>query len=99
MTNESPREGSLTTGTLPMPMCPMADACKRMMDNLPSRFLMFLPGIVFIVIGVLVAVEPSILVWLIAAVSIFIGFAMLGGAYFMRTVGSRLTRPHHCAQP
>ena len=95
MTDEKPREGGPTTETGSMPMCPMGETCKRMMGKPPSRFLMFLPGIVFIVVGILVIVEPSVLVWLIAAALILAGIAMLGCAYFMRTVGSRLMRAHH----
>ena len=85
------RERSPTT---PMPMCPMGETCKSLMEKKFSSYLMFVPGILFMLVGVLIIVEPSILAWLIAAGLILIGLVMLGGAYFMRSMGARLMRSH-----
>jgi len=93
MTDENLHERNPTKETVSLPMCPMGETCKRMMENPPSRFLMFVPGLVFIVVGILIVVEPRVLVWLIAAATILMGLAMLGCAYFMRSVGARLMRP------
>lgn len=79
----------------PMSMCPMGETCKGMMGKPFSSFLMFVPGIVFIAVGVLVIVEPKLLIWLIAAGLILVGLAMLGGAFFMRSMGAKLMRTHH----
>jgi hypothetical protein len=92
---EKPRESSLYTGSVPLPACPMGETCRRMMERPPSSVLMFVPGVVFIAVGVLIVVEPAILVSLIAASSILAGIAMVGCAYFMRAVGIRLMRTHH----
>jgi len=74
----------------PMPMCPMAETCKGMMERPVSGLVMIIPGIAFVVLGVLVAIWPSVLPWLVAAACFLAGGAMLAMANFMRRVGSRL---------
>lgn len=78
----------------PMPMCPMAETCKGMMDKPMPRFLLLLPGVVFIAVGVLILFMPLLLVWLVAAASIVMGIMMLMGAGFMRRMGKRLRSAH-----
>lgn len=75
----------------PMPMCPMAEMCKGMMGRPFSGFFMIIPGIVFIVLGVLIIIEPKILAWLVAAVCVLIGIMMLVMASFIRRIGGRPT--------
>jgi Flp pilus assembly protein TadB len=75
--------------TVPMPMCPMAETCKGMMEKPLSSFVLVVPGLVLIALGVAVVVEPRILVWLVAVALILTGFAMLGMAKFMRRIGKR----------
>jgi uncharacterized membrane protein HdeD (DUF308 family) len=75
----------------PMPMCPMAETCQGMMEK-PLSGLVMIPGIVFIALGVLIVVWPSILPWLVAAAFILAGGAMLLMVNFMRRVGARLRR-------
>ena len=75
-------------------MCPMAKTCKGMMGKPFSGLLLIVPGIVFILVGALILVEPKVLVWLMAAVSIFAGIGMLMLASFIRKVGGRLRRAH-----
>ena len=74
----------------PMPMCPMAETCRGMMEKPHSGLMMMTPGITFIALGVLIVVWPSILPWLVAAAFILAGGAMLLMANFMRGVGARL---------
>ena len=50
----------------PMPMCPMAETCKGMMEKPTSGLMLSVPGIVLIALGIVVIVEPRILVWLVA---------------------------------
>jgi hypothetical protein len=76
----------------PMPMCPMAETCKGMMEKPLSVLVMAIPGIAFMALGVLIVVWPSVLPWLVAAACILAGGAMLLMARFMRGVGARLTR-------
>ena len=45
----------------PMPMCPMAETCKGMMEIPFSGLMMVIPGIAFIALGVLIVVWPSVL--------------------------------------
>ena len=73
-----------------MPMCPMATMCKGMMEKPPSRSLAMLPGVLLIVLGMLILVEPRILVWLagIAFVGFGIGLVML--ANFLRRLGAHV---------
>jgi uncharacterized membrane protein HdeD (DUF308 family) len=73
----------------PMPMCPMAETCKGMMERPLSGLVMMIPGIVFICLGILIVAWPSVLPWLVAAACIVAGGAMLLMANFMRGVGAR----------
>lgn len=70
-----------------MPMCPMANMCRGMMENRFSGYLCIIPGILFIAFGVLIAIEPGLLVWFAAAGAILMGVMMLVMAGFMRSVG------------
>ena len=57
----------------PMPMCPMAETCKGMIEKPLSGLVMVLPGIAFMAVGVLIVIWPSILPWLVAAACILAG--------------------------
>jgi hypothetical protein len=76
----------------PMPMCPMAETCKGMIEKPLSGLVMVLPGIAFMVLGVLIVIWPSVVPWLVAVACILAGGAMLLMANFMRRVGARLRR-------
>lgn len=78
-------------GSGPMPMCPMAETCKGMMEKPSSGLLLIIPGLLFIAVGVLIVFVPQALVWLMAAASILFGLALLMFANFMRIVGARLS--------
>jgi uncharacterized membrane protein HdeD (DUF308 family) len=73
----------------PMPMCPMAETCKGMMEKPRSGFMLLMPGLVLIILGVAVLIEPKILAWLVAISLIFMGIAMLMLARFMRNISGR----------
>lgn len=70
-----------------MAMCPMGRMCAKMMDRRPSALLLVLPGILFILLGALIVIEPRVLIWLIAAASVFIGVMLLLFARFIRRLG------------
>ena len=74
----------------PMPMCPMARTCQGMMEKPRIGLVMMIPGIVFIALGLVIFVWPSVLPRLAAAVCILAGGAMLVMANFMRGAGARL---------
>ncbi len=76
----------------PMPMCPMAETFKGMIEKPFSGVVMVIPGIAFIALGVLIIIWPSVLPWPVAAACILTGGAMLLMARFMRSVGARLNQ-------
>jgi hypothetical protein len=73
----------------PMAMCPMAKMCMGMMDKRPSGLLLMLPGVLLIVLGALIVVEPRILLWLAAVSCVLLGTMLLMMAGFMRKMGAR----------
>jgi len=73
----------------PMPMCPMAETCKGMMEKPFSGLMLVVPGLVLILLGVGVLIEPRILVWLVAIALIIMGIAMLMAGRIMRRMGQR----------
>ena len=75
--------------TNPLPMCPMAAACKGMMEKHGSGLWLLVPGILFIALGVLIILYPQILARLIALAFIVMGIAALVMINFMRRIGSR----------
>lgn len=78
------------TETSTMLMCPMARICKEMMENPKSGYLMIMPGLVFIVLGLAIIMYPKILVWLVAIVLIVMGLVMLMMVNLMRKAGKRV---------
>jgi len=77
----------------PMAMCPMASMCRGMAGKRWSGYMLMLPGILLVAVGILIFVEPKVLVWLIASVTILFGIVMLSFALFMRRIGARFTNP------
>ena len=75
-----------------MTQCPMASMCKGMVEKPHSRFILILPGILLILVGVIILLEPRILVWLVAVVAIILGILALMIANFIyrmnRSAGS-----------
>jgi hypothetical protein len=69
----------------------MAETCKGMMERPFSGMVMRVPGIVFIALGVLIVIWPSVLAWLVAAGCIPMGIAMLMMAKFMRGIAARIS--------
>ena len=70
-------------------MCPMAETCKGMMEKPGSGVWMLIPGILFIVLGVMIILYPQILAWLIAIALIVMGIAALIMTNIMRRIGKR----------
>lgn len=74
----------------PMPMCPMAETCKGMMEKPLSGLVMTIPGVVFIALGLAIFIWPFVLPWLVAIACILAGGAMLLMVNFMRRIGTKL---------
>ena len=79
---------------IPMPTCPMAETCKGMMEKPASRFALIVPGVILIILGVTVLIEPRILAWLVAIALIVMGIAMLMFTKFIRRVGEKFQDNH-----
>ena len=75
--------------TGPMSTCPMAGACKRMIDKPGTGFWMIIPGLIFIILGVSIILYPQILAWFVAIALIAMGVAMMMMANFMRGIGKQ----------
>jgi len=73
-----------------MPSCPMAATCKGMTENRKLGFLMIMPGILFIALGVTIIMYPQILVWFVAIALIVMGIAMLMMVNLLRRFGKRV---------
>lgn len=73
-----------------MAMCPMAKMCMGMTEKRPSGVLLMLPGVSLILVGVLILIEPKILVWLMATASVLLGIMLLMMASFIRKIGAQL---------
>jgi len=72
----------------------MANMCKAMMDKpMPGRMLSLL-GVVLVVLGGVVLVEPAVLAWLAAIVLVMMGVGMLALARSMRKAGKTWQHMH-----
>ena len=80
-----------TPGPSPMAMCPMARMCEGMMKKQPIGNLAMVAGILLIIVGALIYVEPRILVWLAGAALVVLGIMLLIMARFIRRLGARST--------
>lgn len=78
-----------------MAMCPMANLCAGMMKKRPSGLLLMTPGALLIVLGVLIFIEPKILVWLMAAASVLLGVMLLVMASFIYKIGAQVRTQQH----
>ena len=58
------------------PSCPMASMCQGMRGK-PPITLLLLPGIVLVLAGVVILLEPRVLAWLVAVASIAMGLAVM----------------------
>lgn len=70
-----------------MEMCPMSSMCKGLMRKRHSRLVLLLPGLVLILLGVIILIEPKVLVWLIAAIVIVLGILFLMMGNFIHRMG------------
>jgi uncharacterized membrane protein HdeD (DUF308 family) len=78
----------------PMTMCPMASMCRGMSEKPPSLGLTMTPGVVLILIGIVVLLEPKVLAWLVALVTIIMGVFLLMIAAWIRRMTARLRDAH-----
>ncbi len=75
-----------------MQTCPMGAVCKGMMEKpLSGRWLMA-PGVAFIVLGVLIVIEPWVLPWVIATSCVLAGIMILMMVTLMRRMFHAIPR-------
>ncbi|HET9491110.1 MAG TPA: hypothetical protein VFR64_15320 [Methylomirabilota bacterium] len=72
-----------------MAMCPMASMCREMAEKPGIGLLLLIPGLLLILGGVLIFLEPKFLVWLLAGTSILIGLVIL---FFALSIRKMVTR-------
>ncbi len=82
------------TSRTPLPTCPMGEACKGMMEKPSSGVALLLPGILFIALGVLIVIEPGVLVWVMATAFILLGLMMLMMVGFISKIRTRFQSTH-----
>lgn len=70
-------------------VCPMAPMCNRILQRSNFGVLAVIPALALITAGVLVLVEPRILIWLIGGASILAGLGILTFATFARSIFAR----------
>ena len=63
--------------------CPMAKMCDRMMEKPHSGSVLILPGMLLIMLGVLIFIEPRIAAWLVGGVVLLMGVMFFVMARFM----------------
>ena len=74
----------------PMESCPMSAMFKRTAGSRGFGLLAMIPGLLFVLGGLAIIIEPQILVWLMAAASILVGIGLLAGARFLRKFAAGL---------
>lgn len=64
-------------------MCPMAKMCDRMMEKPHSSSVLIVPGVLLILLGVLIFIEPRMAAWLVGGLVLLMGVMFFVMARFM----------------
>lgn len=64
-------------------MCPMAKMCDRMMEKPHSSSVLIVPGVLLILLGVLIFIEPRMAAWLVGGLVVLMGVMFFVMARFM----------------
>jgi len=78
-----------------MQACPMASMCKEFAGAPQARWGPSILGILFLVVGVLILVQPGFLVWLAGITTMVLGLLFFAGGVAMR----RFVQKIECCQP
>ena len=70
--------------------CPMATMFQESFGSPKFGYLLLIPAFLFILVGVIILIYPTVLVWLMAAAFIVLGLAMLGMAVCVKRCSARL---------
>ena len=80
----------MTDGENPTVSCPMSAMFKKTSGKRGFALLAMLPGLLLVLLGAAIVLEPQILVWLMAGASIVVGIALLAAAHFFRKLAAGL---------
>jgi hypothetical protein len=80
----------MSEGENPMESCPMSAMFKRTAGKRGFRLLAMIPGLLFVLGGLAIILQPQILVWLMAAASILVGIGLLVAASLFLKLASNL---------
>ena len=70
--------------------CPMAKRFDEIIGKSQLGLYLMIFGIMLVVLGVSIVVQPKILIWLAAAVATIMGLALLVAAYYINRMKSSL---------
>jgi len=76
----------LAEGENPLESCPMSAMFKKTSGKRGFGLLAMIPGLLLVLGGVAIILEPQILVWLMAGASIMVGIALFAAACFFRKI-------------
>jgi hypothetical protein len=74
----------------PMESCPMSAMFKKTSGKRGLGLLAMIPGLLLVLGGVAIILEPQILVWLVAGTSILFGLLLVVAANFLRRITADL---------
>ena len=80
----------MTEGENPIESCPMSAMFKKTFGKKGFGLLAMIPGLLLVLGGVAIILEPQILVWLMAGEAILVGTALLTAANFFRKLAADL---------
>ncbi len=76
----------MTGGENATATCPMSAMFKKTSEKRGFGLLAMIPGLLLVLGGAAIILEPQILVWLMAGASIMVGIALFATAYFFRKI-------------
>ena len=68
--------------------CPMSEMCQGMFKSPKVSVYLTLLGFVLVFVGILILIEPSVLVWLVGCLFILLGLAMFTMTAVLRKRGA-----------
>ena len=83
-----PAEGGKQAELGGMAQCPIAEVCQSMLNHSRMGLVLLIPGLLFVLGGILILLEPTVLVWLLGCTSILLGLVMVTLASFFRKLST-----------
>jgi len=70
-----PAEGGKQAELGGMAQCPIAEVCQSMLNHSRMGLVLLIPGLLFVLGGILILLEPTVLVWLMGCTSILLAWS------------------------